>query len=136
MALVTHRPGSMPPVKPIDVLRKELEDLDLEMPSIQLLTGQDADLEEIRQRQMMQLPILRAMLSDMDEDIGGPSDAGAFVCKTVAGHMVTVPFTPPLGGAPCAVRKVGCFPPPVATGPRVRNSAPYSPLLVHLGCFV
>ena len=39
------------------------------------------------------------------------------------------------GGAPCAVRalclrcaravrKVGCFPPPVATGPRVLNSAP------------
>ena len=32
-----------------------------------------------------------------------------------------------LGGAPCAVRKVGCFPPPVATGPRVLNSAPHSP---------
>ena len=31
------------------------------------------------------------------------------------------------GGAPCAVRKVGCFPPPVATDPRVLNSAPYSP---------
>ena len=28
------------------------------------------------------------------------------------------------GGAPCAVRKVGCFPPPVAMGPRVLNSAP------------
>ena len=26
-----------------------------------------------------------------------------------------------------AVRKVGCFSPPVATGPRVLNSAPYSP---------
>ena len=30
-------------------------------------------------------------------------------------------------GALCAVRKVGCFPPLVATGPRVLNSAPYSP---------
>ena len=31
--------------------------------------------------------------------------------------------------APCAhgVRKVCCFSPPVATGPRVLNSAPYSP---------
>ena len=29
-----------------------------------------------------------------------------------------------LGGAPCAVRKVGCFTPPVAMGPRVLNSAP------------
>ena len=29
-----------------------------------------------------------------------------------------------LGGAPCAVRKVGCFPSPVATGPRVLKSAP------------
>ena len=27
----------------------------------------------------------------------------------------------------CAVRKVRCFPPPVAMGPRVLNSAPYSP---------
>ena len=33
-----------------------------------------------------------------------------------------------LGGAPCAVRKVGCFPPPVATGPRVLNSAPHAVL--------
>ena len=32
-----------------------------------------------------------------------------------------------LGGAPCDVRKVGCFPPPVTTGPRILNSAPYSP---------
>ena len=28
------------------------------------------------------------------------------------------------GGASCAVRKVGCFPPPVAADPRVLNSAP------------
>ena len=28
------------------------------------------------------------------------------------------------GGAPCAVRKAGCVPPPVAAGPRVLNSAP------------
>ena len=34
-----------------------------------------------------------------------------------------------IGGAPCAVRKAGCFSPPVATGPRVLNSAPYSPCL-------
>ena len=26
-----------------------------------------------------------------------------------------------------AVRKAGCFPPPVATDPKVLNSAPYSP---------
>ena len=26
-----------------------------------------------------------------------------------------------------AVRKVGCFPPPVATDPKVLNSAPYTP---------
>ena len=35
-----------------------------------------------------------------------------------------------------AVRKLGCFPPPVATGPRVLNSAPYSPCwytMVHQG---
>ena len=32
-----------------------------------------------------------------------------------------------LGGAPCAVRKVSCFSPPVATDPRVLNAAPYSP---------
>ena len=31
------------------------------------------------------------------------------------------------GGAPCAVRKVGRFPPPVAMGPKVLNSAPHSP---------
>ena len=29
--------------------------------------------------------------------------------------------------APCAVRKVGCFPPPVATDPRALNSAPCTP---------
>ena len=34
-----------------------------------------------------------------------------------------------------AVRKVGCFPPPVATDPKVLNSAPYTPLLVHQGFF-
>ena len=39
--------------------------------------------------------------------------------------VVYIPFW--CGGAPCAVRKVGCFPPPVATGPRVLNSA--SPML-------
>ena len=32
-----------------------------------------------------------------------------------------------------AVRQVGCVPPSVATGPRVLNSAPYTPLLVHQG---
>ena len=31
------------------------------------------------------------------------------------------------GGALCAVRKVGCVPPPVGTDPRVLNSAPFSP---------
>ena len=34
-----------------------------------------------------------------------------------------------------AMRKVGWFSPPVATGPRVLNSAPYTPLLVHQGLF-
>ena len=34
-----------------------------------------------------------------------------------------------------AVRKVGCFPSPVATDPKAQNSAPYSPLLVHQGFF-
>ena len=28
------------------------------------------------------------------------------------------------GAAPCAVRKVCCFPPPVAMGPKALNSAP------------
>ena len=31
------------------------------------------------------------------------------------------------GGAPCAVQKVGCFPPPVATPPKVLNFAPFTP---------
>ena len=31
-------------------------------------------------------------------------------------------------GAPCAVRTAGCFPPPVATGLRVLNSAPQAAL--------
>ena len=35
-----------------------------------------------------------------------------------------------------AVRKVGCFPPPEATGPRMLISAPYSPVLVHRGLSV
>ena len=52
---------------------------------------------------------------------------------SVSREAGTLPLAPPqgpltpapqhLGGAPCAVRKVGCFPPPVATGPGVLNSA-------------
>ena len=41
--------------------------------------------------------------------------------------QVNLSLTTLLGGTPCAIRKVGCFPPPVATGPRVLSSAPYSP---------
>ena len=40
-----------------------------------------------------------------------------------------------LGGALCAVRKVSCVPPPVAMGPRVLNSAPYSPCWYTRGFF-
>ena len=34
-----------------------------------------------------------------------------------------------------AVPRVGCFPPPVAMGPRVLNSAPYSPCWYTRVCF-
>ena len=43
-------------------------------------------------------------------------------------HSFSTSYPMNCGGAPCAVRKVGCFPPPVAMGPIVLNSAPHAAL--------
>ena len=71
-------------------------------------------------------------------DLPGPADewmggAAVSLCHTFP-HGCFRPPTPPIlpftpeqqGGAPCTARKVGCFPLPVAMGPRVLKSAPYS----------
>ena len=50
--------------------------------------------------------------------------------QTIRCH-VSIPNQEPWWGAPCAVhavQKVGCFPPPVATGPRVLDSASHAVL--------
>ena len=47
----------------------------------------------------------------------------------VSATVKPYPILPFIKEAHCTrvVRKVGCLPPPVATGPRVLNSAPYNP---------